>query len=79
MQESGRTIRSALEWLMSDDRVSAKHSCQTAEPFSGDGIPLVRHGRAAFLAFSKILLDLQDLGALQMAELRRPPVNTRRD
>ena len=83
-------IRSALEWLMSrscqratfssaTDGVAAHDARQAAQAFAGNRIALVRHGGAALLSFAEKLLHLQHFGALQMAKLRRPAIDARRD
>ena len=90
MQESGRMIRSALEWLMSRSCQSATFSSaatalpandtrQSAQAFAGDRVALVRHGGAAFLAGAEKLLHLEHFGSLQMPELGRPAIDARRD
>src|SRR5579859_942695 len=55
--------------------VPTEHTREAGETLAGDGIALVRHGTAAFLAFRKEFLRFEDLGALQMAELDRPTFN----
>ena len=88
--ESGRMIRSALEWLMSrscqsatfserDDCVSANHARQSAQAFPSDGVSLVRHGGASLLAFRKKFFHLQNFRALQMPELGCPAIDARRN
>ena len=57
------------------DCVASDESGLSAELFAGDGVALVRHRAAAFLSFGKILLHFEHLGALEMAELRRPAVH----
>jgi len=47
--------------------------------FPGDGIALVRHGAAAFLALGEGFLGFQHLGALEMAEFNSPTLNARAD
>ena len=59
--------------------VAADHAGEAAEFFAGDGVALVRHGGAAFLSGGKILLHLEHLGALEVAKLRGPAVDGRRD
>ena len=59
--------------------VAAKHAGEAGEAFPGDGVALVRHGAAAFLALGKRFLGLQHLGALQVAELNRPTFDARAD
>ena len=56
------------------DGVTADDASQTAQSFAGDRVALVRHGRAAFLALGEKFFHLEDLGALQMAELGGPAV-----
>ena len=55
--------------------ISAHHARQPDQVFRQHRIALVRHGRRAFLAFGEILLRLQNLGALQMADLGRQPLD----
>ncbi len=61
------------------ERVAAQHAGQAGEAFAGDGVALVRHGARTFLALGKILLGLEYLGALEVPELGRPPLNARAD
>ena len=57
------------------DRVAADHAGQTAQAFAGDRVAFVRHGGTAFLPLGEKLLHLENFGALQMTELRRPAVD----
>ena len=61
------------------DGVAAEHAGEAGETFPGDGIALVRHGAAAFLALGEWLLGFEHLGALEMAELDRPAFDARAD
>ena len=56
------------------DSVTADDAGQSAQSFAGDRVALVRHGRATFLALGEKFFHLEDLGALQMAELGGPAV-----
>ena len=65
--------------------VGADDACEAGDLLAGDGVALVRHGGGAFLFFGEELLDLADLGALEMANLggdlveRRAEDGERRD
>ena len=59
--------------------ISANDAGEAAQAFAGDGIALVRHGAAAFLSLAEILLHLEHLGALQVAEFRRPAIDAGSD
>ena len=59
--------------------IAAQHASEAGEAFPGDGIALVRHGAAAFLAFGERLLGFEHFGALQMAELDGPTLDARAD
>ena len=88
MQESGRMIRSALEWLMSRSCQSATfssaatalprdHARESAQALAGDRVALVRHGGAALLSFGEELLHFEHFRSLQMPKLRRPAIDAR--
>ena len=49
--------------------VAAQHPRQTADPLAANRVALMGHGGAALLTLGKVLLDLQDVGALQVADL----------
>ena len=59
--------------------VAAQHAREAGEAFPGDGVALVRHGAAAFLAFGERLFGFEHFGALQVAELHRPTLDARAD
>ncbi len=61
------------------DRIAANNAREAAKFFAGDGIALVRHGAAALLAGGEIFLDLEDFGALEMAEFGGPLVDAAGD
>src|SRR3712207_7145854 len=52
-------------------RIGANHAGEPGEVLGQHRVALVRHRRGALLAFREILLRLQDLGALQVADLDR--------
>jgi len=60
-------------------RVAAQHAGEAGEAFPGDGIALVRHGAAAFLALGERLFGFEHFGALQVPELHRPTFDARAD
>ncbi len=83
-------MRSTLLWLMSRScqratfssdghRVAAQHAREAGEAFPRDGVALVRHGAAAFLAFGERFFGFEHFGALQVAELHRPTLDARAD
>ena len=51
--------------------VPADDSSQPADLLAGDGVALVRHGRAALLTAREIFFGLADFGALQVADFER--------
>src|SRR5208282_1607666 len=59
--------------------VAAEHAGKASEALPGDGIALVRHGAAAFLAFGEGFFGFEDFGALQVAEFNRPAFDARAD
>ncbi len=61
------------------DGVAAQHAGQAGEAFPGDGVALVRHGAATFLALGERLLGFEHFGALEMAELDGPAFDARAD
>ena len=65
--------------LQGRQRVAAQQAGQAAHVFQLPRIALMRHGRRALLAGGKRLLDLKDLGALQMTQLGRNPVERAAD
>ena len=90
MHESGRMIRSALEWLMSRSCQSATFSSAAtafpritrASPLNRSpviGIALVRHGGTSLLSFAKKFFDLENFRALQMPEFGCPAIDARRN
>src|SRR5438132_10737350 len=56
--------------LESGLRIRAHHARQPADLLAGDGIPLVRHRRRAFLFFAEIFFYFADFGTLKMANFR---------
>ena len=60
------------------DCIPADHTGEAAETFAGDRVALVRHRRTAFLPLGEILLHLEHLGALEVAELGGPAVDRTR-
>ena len=87
---SGPIIRSTEEWEMSrscqsatsssaGDHRRAHHAGEAGEIFGQHRIALVRHRRRALLAFGEELLGFQHLGALQMTDLGRQPLDRRGD
>ena len=58
---------------------AADHAREPGQVLGQHRVALVRHRRRAFLAGREILLRLQDLGALQMADLGGQPLDRRRD
>ena len=50
--------------------VAAQHPGQAADPFAADRVALVGHGGTALLALGEVLLHLEHIGALQVADLR---------
>ncbi len=80
MNESGKTIRSAEEWEMSrscqrtmfsspTSGVGPDEAGQARDPLGADRILLVGHGRGPLLALGERLLELEDLGPLEVADL----------
>src|ERR1041385_5688270 len=65
--------------LQTDERVPAQNPRETAQPFAGDRIPLVRHRGTSLLPLTKKFFYFQNFGALQVPEFRCPPVDARRD
>src|ERR1044071_2692153 len=65
--------------LERNQRVAANNAGETAQPLARDRVALVRHGRAAFLAFAEIFFDLENFSALKMTKLGRPAINARGD
>src|SRR6202521_1096902 len=65
--------------LQRRDRIPAQHPGETAQALARDRVSLVRHGRAAFLAFAKKFFHFEDFGALKMAEPGPPPIDARCD
>src|SRR5208282_1875516 len=61
------------------DGVAAQYAGEAGESFPSDGIALVRHGAAAFLAFGEWFLGFQHLGALKVAEFDGPTLDARAD
>ena len=55
--------------LEGDLGVGADDAGEAADLLAGDGVALVRHGGGAFLFFGEELLDLADLGALEVTNL----------
>ena len=53
-----------------DLRVGLHHAGEAADLLHGDGVALVRHGRAALLALAERLLGLEGVGLLEVADLR---------
>ncbi len=51
--------------------VAADDAREAADALAQFGVALVRHGAGAGLSLAEGLLNLQDLGALEVAELRR--------
>ena len=49
--------------------VAAQHTGQAADALAADRVALVGHGRAALLALGEVLLHLEHVGALQVADL----------
>src|SRR5438067_8702507 len=62
--------------LQRNNCVPANDARQTAQTLARDWIALVRHGRAAFLAFAKKFFDLQNFSALEMTKFCRPTIDT---
>ena len=60
-----------------DDGVAAQHPGEAGDALAGDRVALVRHRRRALLAAAERLLRLAHLGALQVADLGREPVERR--
>ena len=65
--------------LEADLRVGAHDPREPADPLGDDRVPLVRHRRRALLALAERLLHLSHLGAREVADLGREPVERRRD
>ena len=61
--------------LHGGDGVAAEDAGEAAEAFAGDGVALVGHGAGALLALGEALLDLADLGALEVAEFGCPALD----
>ena len=57
--------------------VAAQDPRQAGDPLAGDRVALVRHRRRALLSGPKGLLDLADLGSLQVADLGREALQPR--
>ena len=55
-------------------RVAAQHAREAGDPLALDRVALVGHRRGALLAGPERLLDLAHLGALQVADLGREPL-----
>ena len=58
--------------------IGANHPRQAADLLAGDGVALVRHGRAALLSFGEVFLGLAHFGPLQMAHFQRDLLAQRR-
>ena len=65
--------------LQGRQRIAAQQAGQSAHIFQLPRVALMRHGRRALLAGGKRFLDLKNLGALQMAQLGRDPVERAAD
>ena len=52
-------------------RVAAQDAGEAGDPLGGDRVALVRHRRGALLALAERLLDLADLGPLEVPDLGR--------
>jgi hypothetical protein len=57
--------------------VAAEHAGEAGEALPGDGIALVWHGAAAFLALGEGFLGFEHLGALEVAEFDGPTLDAR--
>ena len=55
-------------------RVAAQHAGQARDPLGDDRVALVRHRARALLALAERLLDLAHLGALEVPDLGRQPL-----
>ena len=55
--------------------IGAHHAREPGDVLRQHRVALVRHGRGALLALGEELLGLQHLGALQMADLGREPLD----
>ena len=86
--ESGRITRSTEECEMSRScqsatfssaglRVAAQQPREPGDPLAGDRVALVRHRARPLLALPERLLDLAHLGALEVADLEREPLERR--
>ena len=49
--------------------VAAQHAGQATDPLTADGVAFVGHGRTALLPLGEVLLHLEHVGALQVADL----------
>ena len=58
--------------LQRGNGVAAEHAGEAGETFPGDGVALVRHGAAAFLARGERFFGFENFGALKMAEFNGP-------
>jgi hypothetical protein len=63
--------------LEPDERVRADDAGEAADALGDDRVSLVRHGRGAFLVVPERLLDLAHLGAGEVADLGREPLERR--
>ncbi len=55
--------------------VAADDASQTAQPFAGNWVALMRHGRTAFLSFCEKFLHFENFGSLEMTKFSRPTVD----
>src|SRR5215469_16045038 len=63
--------------LQRDGRIPANNARQATQPLIGNRVPLMRHRRAAFLAFTEKFFDLENFGPLEMTKLRSPSIDAR--
>ena len=59
------------------NRVAANHPGESADPFATDRIAFVGHGGAALLSFGEVLLHLEHIGALKVANFSGKPLEGR--
>ena len=71
-----RSCQSAM-FSSADDGVAAQDAGQAGDPLARDRVALVRHRGRALLAARERLLGLAHLGALQVADLGREPLERR--
>ena len=57
--------------------VAANHPGESTDPFATDRIAFVGHRGTALLSFGEVLLDFEYIGALEVANFRRKPLERR--